>query len=131
MFQSIEYLNYTYDNKNKLYHHSYKITDSDFISNSTIPAAREAAVGTTAEVGDAAAIIKTYENRNYAHQEIIKNLFLLNMFLLKENWYVYNINQILEYQNKYLTKEYYPEINFNEKYYNDLVNYTDKMMVLL
>ncbi len=129
MFQSIIYINCTYDNKTKLYHYSYEITDSDFISNSPVaeaPAA--AAVG----VADAAVLIKEYESRKYDHKEIIKNLFLLNMFLLKENCYWYNnIYEILKYQNTYLTKEYYPESNFHENYYDDLVKYTKKMMVIL
>ena len=78
----------------------------------------------------AAAVIKEYESRNYNHQEIISNLFLLNMFILKKWWYK-DFNQILEYQHEYLIKKYYPESNFNEKYYDDLVKYTKKMMVIL
>jgi len=117
MFQSI-YLNYTYDSKTTLYYYHYEITDSDFISNSSVTAG-------------VAGLIKEYESRKYDHKEIIKNLFLLNMFLLKENYYWFNnINEILEYQNECLIKEYYPESNFNEKYYDDLVKYTNKMMVI-
>ncbi len=125
MFQSI-YLNYTYDSKTTLYYYHYEITDSDFISNSSVTAG----VAATAAAG-AAGLIKEYESRKYDHKEIIKNLFLLNMFLLKENYYWFNnINEILEYQNECLTKEYYPESNFHENYYDDLVKYTNKMMVI-
>ncbi len=112
------------------------MTDSDFISNSSavVPGSLRAGAPVIIAVGAgavaASVVIKEYKNRNYNHQEIISNLFLLNIFILKENWYN-SINKILKYQNTYLTKEYYPEINFHEKYYDDLVKYTNKMMVLL
>ncbi len=129
MFQSIKYLNYAYDSKTKLYHYNYEITDSDFISNSSVTVTAMLAAGSVAK---AATLIKTYESKNYTHQEIISNLFLLNMVMLKENCYWYNnLNEILKYQNTYLTKEYYPESNFHEKYYDDLVKYTNKIIVIL
>ncbi len=125
MFQSIKYINCIYDNKYKLHHYCYEITDSDFISNSLV-----AVTGSDLMVQkEAAAVIKEYESRKYTHQEIISNLFLLNMFMLKQNWYN-NMSEILEYQNKYLSRKHYATSNFNEKYYNDLVKYTKKMMVI-
>ncbi len=135
MFQSIKYLSHTHDNKTKLFNFHYEITDSDFISTSyaVVQAATPTNLTWIAAAEGAAApsvLIKTYESKNYTHQEIIGNLFLLNLCLLKQKWYD-NIKQILEYQNTYLTKEYYPESNFHEKYYDDLVKYTNKMMVLL
>ncbi len=129
MFKSIKYLNHTYDNKTNLYYYYYEITNSDFISNSSEAVTAPAAAVTVA-AGSTVAVIKEYENRNYDHQEIIKNLFLLNMFMINQNWFN-NINEILEYQNESLTKEYYPESNFHENYYDDLVKYSKKMMVIL
>ncbi len=129
MFQSIKYVNCIYDNKTDLYHHGYEITDSDFISNSPASSVVPSWWSTSSVASPLAALIKEYERRKYAHQEIIKNLFLLNMFLLKENWY-YNMNEILQHQNTYLTSEHYLKSNFHEKYYDDLVKYTKKMMVI-
>ncbi len=129
MFQSIKYVNHTCNNKNNLFHYTYEIIDSDFISISSTAAVGEASV-LLADCSAATLVIKEYERRNYTHQEIIKNLFLLNIFMLKQNWYN-NINQIFEYQNKYLSKKYFTESNFHEKYYDDLVKYTKKMIVAL
>ena len=125
MFQSIKYIVSKYNNETKLYHYHYEITDSDFICTSVVVAARRRRRAVPA----AAAVIKEYESKKYDHKEIISNLFLLNMFLLKK-WKLEDLNQILEHQHKYLTKKYYPESNFNEKYYDGLVKYTNKMMVI-
>jgi len=139
MFQSIKYVSCIYDNKTNLYHYHYTLTDSDFVSYSYVSINEAGALGSS-PLGVAAVratstaifLIKQYENRNYNHEEVMKNLFLLNMFLLKQKFFQYNnINEVLEYQNKYLIKDYYPESNFHEKYYKDLVKYTNKMMVII
>jgi len=133
MFQSIKYLSHTHDNKTKLFNFHYEITDSDFISTSyaVVQAATPTNLTWIAAAEGAAApsvLIKTYESKNYTHQEIISNLFLLNMFILKKYHYN-NINDILSYQSHYLIKDYYHEINYR-KYYDDLVKYTKKMTIL-
>ncbi len=130
MFKSIEFIDATYNVINNLYLYEYKIIDSDFVSITLISIAPAPAphIVSREEVRTAGAVIKEYESRNYTHQEIIGNLFLLNMFILKKYHY-YNINDILSFQSHYLTKDYYHEINYR-KYYDDLVKYTKKMTIL-
>ena len=130
MFKSIVYIDGAYDSHNSLYLYQYKIIDSDFVGITTIKVSRCAPMFATCDpIRSVAAIIKEYQNINCSHEELIINLFLINIFILQRNWYD-NMNEILSCEYSYLNKEYYHEIDFR-KYYNDLVKYTKKIMVLV
>ncbi len=108
MLKSIDYLRY---NK-KTDSFVYNIIDTEFECNITVPfagsVAKEAAI----------AVITEYKNRNYSHQEIVKNLFRCNLYL--NNKYKYSFEESLNKQYKYL-----------DKYFNDLKNMYDKYKVFM
>ncbi len=69
--------------------------------------------------------IKEYENRKL---DVVRNLFLLNRSILAERDWL-DMKTLLKDQN-YHIDAMYNNVNFNLKYYNDLVKYSNKMMVL-
>lgn len=114
MFKSITYLR---DDK-ETNSYIYKFIDTEFVCDVIAPAS-------WASSSPALAILMEYEKRNlYA----LTNIFKCNLCLSKE--YNYTFEEILNLQRKYSDK-YYPELHFNEKYYNELKNMWDKYKVLL
>ncbi len=126
MFQSVEFIGNFINKQTDILYNKYNIIDSNFTTIIQVIGYTPSAI---AKISSGS--ILEYETRNYTHQEIIKNLFLLNLFLIKSNKYVYtDMCTAVSQQNKYIDK-YFPEINFNEKYYDDLISYINKIGILL
>ncbi len=135
MFKSYKYLGWKYDSKSKQYNFNYKIIDSEFTCESSaaittpLRATREARVKCS-EAGIFFVFIKEYEKRKIP---VIQNLFLLNHFFLTQIGYS-NVPRQYKTHLKFLFKNidyYFPEAQFNNKYYEDIIKYTNKMMILI
>ena len=61
-------------------------------------------------------VITEYKKRNLS---ILPNLFLCNLYMCKE--YDSSFEELIKSQNENIDK-YYPNINFNALYYNELKN---------
>ncbi len=110
MFKSIDYLIHDKD----ILSHIYKLIDTEFECEVALDAAAPSA---------AVAIILEYKKRNNPHKEIVKNLFIYNLWVCNE--YKGSFEQGLNYQNKYIDKRY-KDINFSKLYYQDLKDMWDK-----
>ncbi len=121
MFQSYRCINYTIDHKKDKFIYTYEIIDSDFSHQINIWSSIKGSAGLGAALGTVATI-ETYDSKNL---DVVKNLFLFNLYICKE--YNYKMNTLFFYQRKYINKYY--DVDFN-KYYDDLVKYTNKMMVI-
>lgn len=112
MFKSITYLRY--DEESNLYF--YRLIDTDFecevsADSSTVAAAPPAA---SLVVTIAATVVAEYERRKLPALPIF---FKCNLYLNTKSDLTFE--DILKFQHKYMDK-YYPEIYFNEKYYDKL-----------
>lgn len=108
MFKSIEYITCTYNNKTDKYNYYYHLKDSDFecdISVSAPSLVRAEVVAGATE----------YHKRGL---DVVKNIYLLNLYLQKGRYSNLSFIQILDYQNKYIDK-YCPidGISFSEDIY--------------
>ncbi len=121
MFQEYKYIRHVYNGNINKHIYTYEIIDSNFIHQ----AITETVAPVPVIASDSAAflVIKTYESKKL---DVIPNLFLCNLYFCKK--YDWKMDTVLMYQKLYINKYY--GVNFN-KYYNDLVKYTNKMMVLL
>ncbi len=118
MFESYKFIDCSRNKKTNIYIYTYEIIDSSFINKIDI------ATEVTSQVGEAecAAVIKIYESKKL---NVVKNLFLLNLYICKD--YNYKMNDLLYYQKQFMNKYY--NVNY-DKYYDDLVKYTDRMIIL-
>lgn len=66
-----------------------------------------------------------YERRNIP---VVSNIFRCNLSLCEE--WNYSFTDILKWQYEHIDK-YYPELHFNEKYYNKLKDKWDIRQLLL
>ncbi len=141
MFKSIEYLRYDHNTESYV----YKLVDTEFecevmlalLANGA-PASPKAKVVETLELPyipstekarlsamlamfyvAAGLVVIEYEKRNCHHKEIIFNLIKFNVFLSNDN--KYSFEDILEYLNDHIN-DHFKQLNFNEKYYQDIKN---------
>ncbi len=123
MFQTYQYKDISIINQTNTRIYVCEIIDSDFNHQIKIIEKYPLIISDPVPLAIACAIIKTYESKNL---DVVKNLFLLNLYICKK--YGDEMHYLLCHQKRYINKYY--DVDFN-KYYDDLVNYTNKMMVII
>ena len=127
MLKSISLSNYDYNKKLFI----FKLIDDKFECDVEVIDAFETLIAYHVHIttGEAIiAIITEYQKRDYTSYDINKNLF--KCIICLSDKYECSFDEILNWQYIYLD-EYYKDINFNEKYYQNIKGMWDNHKVFM